>query len=105
MGDVYFAPKGDVGSEDDFVLVMSVEGTTTLQPSGTFYGCVAGDLAVDVQSGNDAIIVNSGLTEGQDLNFPIGIGDDPNELPTVTGLSIESWDCLLYTSPSPRDRS
>ena len=94
VGDVYFAPKGDVGSEDDFVLVMSVEGTTTLQPSGTFYGCVAGDLAVDVQSGNDAIIVNSGLTEGQDLNFPIGIGDDPNELPTVTGLSIESWEVI-----------
>jgi hypothetical protein len=92
VGDVYFAPKGDVGSEDGFVLVMSIEGTTTLQPSGTFYGCIAGDLAVDVESGNNAIIVNTGLAEGQDLNFPSGIGDDPNELPPVTDMRIESWE-------------
>ena len=92
VGDVYFAPKGDVGSENDFVLVMSVEGATTLQPSGTFYGCIAGNLFVDAKSGEDAAIINSGLGEGQDLNFPMGIGDDPNELPQIAGLSIESWE-------------
>jgi len=92
VGDVYFKPNGDVGSKDDFVLVMSVEGTTTLQPSGTFYGCIAGNLCVDAKSGEDATIINSGLAEGQDLNFPMGIGDDPNELPLVTGVSIESWE-------------
>ena len=92
VGDVYFAPKGDVGSENDFVLVMSVEGTTTLRPSGTFYGCIAGNLSVDAQSGEDATIINNGLGEGQDLNLPMGIGDDPNELPPVTGLSIVSWE-------------
>jgi len=94
VGDVYFAPKGDVGSENDFVLVMSVEGTTTLQPSGTFYGCIAGNLCVDAKSGEDATIINSGLGEGQDLNFPMGIGDDPNELPPVIGTSIYSWEVI-----------
>ena len=92
VGDVYFAPKGEVGGEDDFVLVMSVEGATTLQPSGAFYGCIAGNLCVDAKSGEDATIINSGLGEGQDLNFPMGIGDDPNELPPITGVSIESWE-------------
>jgi Flp pilus assembly pilin Flp len=92
VGDVYFAPKGEVGGENDFVLVMSIEGTTTLQPSGTFYGCIAGNLCVDVSSGLDATINNSGLAEGPDLNFPVGVGDDPNELPTVTGVSVESWE-------------
>jgi len=92
VGDVYFAPKGDVGGEDDFVLVMSVEGTTTLQPSGTFYGCIAGDMSVEAKSGTDATIINMGLAEGQDLNFPVGVGDDPNELPTVTGVSVKSWE-------------
>jgi hypothetical protein len=92
VGDVYFAPKGDVGSEDGFVLVMSVDGTTTLQPSGTFYGCVAGNLAVDVQSGKDAIIINNGLGERQDLNFPSGVGDDPNQSPVITSVQVESWD-------------
>jgi len=92
VGDVYFAPKGDVGDENNFVLVMSLEGTTTLQPSGTFYGCIAGNLCVDAKSGEDATIINSGLGEGQDLNFPMGIGDDPNELPLITGVSIESWE-------------
>jgi len=93
VGDIYFAPKGNVGGEDEFVLVMSVEGTTNLQPSGIFYGCIAGNLAVDVASGNDAFIVNSGLAAEQDLNFP-GVGDDPNELPLVDSVNIESWEII-----------
>jgi len=94
VGDVYFAPKGEVGGEDEFVLIMSVEGTTTLRPSGTFYGCVAGDLSVYVQSGDNATIINSGLAEGQDLNFPMGTGNDPNELPPIMKMSIESWEVI-----------
>jgi hypothetical protein len=100
VGDVYFAPKGDVGGENDFVLVMSIEGTTTLQPSGTFYGCIAGNLCVDVSSGLNATIINSGLAEGQDLDFPMGVGDDDDELPPVTGVSIESWEVIML---SPED--
>ncbi len=90
VGDVYFAPKGDVGSEDDFVLVMSIEGTTTLRPTGTYYGCIAGDLSVDVQSGHDATITHTS-PEGKGLNIPWG-AVDIGKLPPVTGLRIESWE-------------
>ena len=90
VGDVYFAPKGNVGSETDFVLVMSVEGTTTIQPSGTFYGCIAGNVCVDVKSGHNATITHT-PPEGKDLNFPMGVGDG-DKLPPVTGLRIESWE-------------
>jgi hypothetical protein len=93
IGDVYFAPKGDVGGEDEFVLVMSVAGTTKLQPSGIFYGCIAGDLFVDVQSGKNATIINNGLAEGEDLNFPMGVGGS-DELPPVIGTDIVSWKVI-----------
>ena len=92
IGDVYFAPRGDVGSEDEYVLVMSIEGTTLLQPSGTFYGCIAGNLAVDAKSGVDAAIVNTGFADAGDLNFPTGVGDDPSQLPPVVNLRIDSWE-------------
>ena len=89
LGDVYFAPRGDVGSETDFVLLMSLGGTMTLQPSGTFYGCVAGNVCVGVKSGCDAIITHT-APEGKGLDFPgVEGGDEP---PPVTGVSIESWE-------------
>ena len=91
VGDIDFAPKGEVGGEDNFVLVMSIEGTTTLHPSGIFYGCIAGNLAVDVQSGTNATIINYGLAEGEDLNFPMGAGDG-DELPPINTMRIESWE-------------
>jgi len=82
VGDVYFAPDGAVGSENDFVLIMSVQGTTTLQPSGTFYGAVVGDVSVQVQSGEEATITwTDPITT--DLDFPRG--------DVVTGVSIFSW--------------
>jgi hypothetical protein len=89
VGDVYFSPKGDVGSENNFVLVMSVNGTTTLQPSGTFYGCIAGNACVEVRQGYNANITHT-PSEGKGLNFPMGF--DPDKLPPVTGLRIESWE-------------
>ena len=87
VGDVYFAPKGDVGSEGDFVLIMSVEGTTILQPSGTFYGCMAGDVSVEVKSGFEPNVTwtDPGL---HDLNFPMG---DDDEGKGGASLSILSW--------------
>jgi hypothetical protein len=90
VGDVYLAPKGDVGSPNDFVLIMSVEGTTTLRPSGTSYGCIAGDLSVDVQSGKNAAITHT-APEGKALNIPWG-AVDIDKLPPVTGTRIESWE-------------
>ncbi len=90
LGDVYFSPKGDVGSEEDFVLVMSVQGATTLQPSGTFYGCIAGNLLVDVQSGTNATITHTD-PEAVELNIPWG-ARDMNDLPPIIRARIESWD-------------
>lgn len=90
VGDVYFAPKGVVGSEHDFVLIMSVEGTTLLQPSGAFYGCIAGDLSVDVQSGHNATITHT-APDGIGLNIPWGPGN-MDDLPPITGLTIKSWE-------------
>jgi Flp pilus assembly pilin Flp len=88
VGDVYVAPKGNVGSKDEFVLIMSVDGTTTVQPSGTFYGCIAGYASVEVKSGGNATIIHTD-PEDKGLHFP-GMGDD--ESPVVTGVSIESWE-------------
>jgi len=73
VGDVYFAPKGDVGSLDNFVLIMSVEGTVTLQPSGTFYGAIAGKVEVEEKSGFNASITWTSY-EGKGIDFPIGQG-------------------------------
>jgi len=87
VGDVYFAPDGDVGSENDFILILSVEGTTTLQPSGTFNGCVAGDVCVEVKSGVDATINWTDPNE-HNLNFPMG---DDNEEPWIAAISLASW--------------
>ena len=70
VGDVYFAPDGDVGSPGDFVLIMSVTGTVTLRPSGTFYGAIVGKDTVMEQSGVNASITSTGYSEG--IDFPIG---------------------------------
>ncbi len=72
VGDVYFAPKGDVGSPDNFVFIMSVEGTVLLQPSGTFYGAIAGNLKVIQQPGYNPNITWISPGNGSNLNFPTG---------------------------------
>ena len=45
IGDIYFEPKMST-SEDDFVFLMSMEGLLLVQPTGVFYGSMAGQ---DVQ--------------------------------------------------------
>jgi hypothetical protein len=83
VGDIDFHPS-IVG--DDFVLVLSIEGEVTFQPSGNFIGCVAGNVNVQLQPGNT---INWVSPEGKGLNVPWGVGG--NETPVVTGLSILSW--------------
>jgi hypothetical protein len=70
LGDVYFEPKSTVAREGDFIFIMSVEGTVTLQPNGNFYGAVAGDTDVSLQPGN--ILEWRDLGEGGNFNFPTG---------------------------------
>jgi len=68
VGDVEFKPKSTVASKGDFIFIMSVNGTVTLQPGGDFYGAVAGNAEVNLQPGNT--LYWTGYGEGVD--FPIG---------------------------------
>ena len=70
LGDIYFAPKGDVGSPDAPVFIISVGGTTTIRPSGKFYGAIAGSVEVEVQLGKDPSITYPPDGFPEDLNFP-----------------------------------
>jgi len=92
VGDVTFKPNMAT-EEDDFVLVMSVTGMTTLLPNGTFTGCVAGSEVVQLQPGdpNDPFTVQWIDPEEAELNFP-GLNEtNPDDL-LITGLRIESWE-------------
>ncbi|HXZ30122.1 MAG TPA: hypothetical protein VEG43_03060 [Dehalococcoidia bacterium] len=84
VGDTYFAPKGDIGSEEGPVLTLSVLGSTLLQPSGNFYGSVAGNVTVDVKSGT-----------GQNLTYPetgFGVINFPGCIAGRFIYSIDSWE-------------
>jgi hypothetical protein len=84
VGDIYFAPTGDVGDEENPVFILSLEGTVTLQPSGTFYGAIAGNVYVDVSSGHLPTVYYP--TEGfGELNFP-GVTPEVRLI-----YSIASW--------------
>jgi hypothetical protein len=75
VGSIYFAPKGDAGCEGGPVFILSVEGETYLQPSGDFYGSVAGNVTVAVKSGTGEqnITYPSEGFDDYDLNFLIGV--------------------------------
>ena len=87
VGDIDFQPSIASG-EDEFVLVLSLEGEVAFQPSGNFTGCVAGNVHVQLQPGNEIYWTDP---EGKGLNVPWGVGDI-DELPPVTGTRIESWE-------------
>ena len=89
VGDVYFAPKGDVGSNEEPVFIFSISGKTTLQPSGAFYGAIAGSVEVDVQQGHEPTIIYP----------PDGFGDDDLNFPGFNDVSqlayiIASWEVI-----------
>jgi len=69
VGDVNFQPNLPGGS-DDFIFVMSIDGTVKFQPGNDFYGSVAGDVDVFLQPD-----VSLNWWDGSDgLNFPGGGG-------------------------------
>jgi hypothetical protein len=86
VGDIDFQPS-IASDEDEFVLVLSLEGEINFQPSGNFTGCVAGNVHVQLQPGNEIYWIDP---EGKGLNVPWGAND--GKLPPVTGLSIRSWE-------------
>jgi hypothetical protein len=65
VGDIYYAPKQQVTTDPIFVL--SVSGTTLLQPNGNIYGAVAGSVEVDLQVGMSLTYPEAGFGS---INFP-----------------------------------
>jgi len=89
VGDIYFEPKAQTGGEENPIFILSVEGKTQIQPSGLFYGAIAGSVEVDVQPGHDPnIIYPLGGFGGYNLNFP-GLGE-----PKQLVYSIASWQVI-----------
>ena len=84
VGDVYFAPKGDVGSLTEPVFLFSVAVTAQLQPSNNWYGAIAGSVDVQVQPG-----------QTPSLSYPPG-GFGALNFPGLTAprlvYGIESWE-------------
>jgi len=70
VGDINFAPKAVVGGDQNPVFIFSVTGTTTVQPSGEWWGAIAGREYVEVKSGNEPTTT---YPEGGfgDLEFPL----------------------------------
>jgi len=86
IGDIYFEPGGDVGSNEEPVFVFSVSGTTTLQPSGDFYGAVAGNFYVEAKSGKEATLTYP----------PGGFGDDFDFFPSMIEVN-RMYDLVSWT--------
>jgi len=84
IGDVYFAPKGDVGNNGESVFIMSVLGTSLLQPSGDYYGAIAGSVEVEIRQGTSPTITYPVGGFGE-LNFPGFVG-------SKLIYSIYSWE-------------
>jgi len=65
IGDIQFQPQ-ITSNPDDYILLLSVEGTIDLQPNGDFYGCLVGNVEVNLQPGMS--VYNDGETP-DNLNF------------------------------------
>jgi len=82
VADVNFSPDID-SNPDNFVFVMSVNGTVFFHPLADFYGSLAGNVEVQLQPGSSLIWEDP---SDEDLNFPSG---DPEK------LGISHWEIIL----------
>lgn len=82
IGDMYFEPNTEAGVTDP-IFVMSVSGTTSVQPGGDFYGSIAGSVEIELQPGTSINYPESGGWD-DDLNFLIGV--------KKLVYSIDSWE-------------
>jgi hypothetical protein len=76
IGDIEFKPKSQIGAEEGTgpVFVLSVIGTSYLQPGGHVYGSIAGKVEVYIQQGEDPTITYpTGGFDEDSLNFLTGI--------------------------------
>lgn len=76
VGDIFFLPKISAG--DNFVFLMSVEGTVTFQPQDSFCGAVAGNVEVQLQPGCTLV-----WQEPEGVDLPSG-GEGELEIHTYT---------------------
>jgi Tfp pilus assembly protein PilX len=83
VGDIYFKPNGEAGANVQPVLVLSVSGTTTIQPDVNFLGTIAGKLDVNLGSGHASVEYPMGGFGP--VNFP-----SPFEVKRVYGIA--SWE-------------
>jgi len=83
IGDIYFQPNGEAGANEEPAFILSVSGTTRIQPNVNFLGAIAGKVDVDVQSGNPNVAYPTGGFG--DLDFPYLV-----EFERV--YSIASWE-------------
>ncbi|HUX48518.1 MAG TPA: hypothetical protein VMV76_05020 [Dehalococcoidia bacterium] len=83
-GNIEFQPELSC-EEGQYVLVLSLEGITTLQPDSDFQGTIAGNADVQIQPGNEIVWVD---WYGRGLDYPTGEG----EYPVPGELSISSWE-------------
>jgi len=70
IGDMYFGPNTEAGVTDP-IFVMSVSGTTSVQPNGDFYGSIAGSVEIELMPGASINYPGGGWYD--DLNFLIGV--------------------------------
>ncbi len=83
--DIDFQPSME-SEEDDFVFVMSVDGTVSFKPMGGFKGSLAGNVEVNLQP-------NSSLTwtvPPPTLKYP---GSEPDD---INVLQIRTWKVSLH---------
>jgi len=73
IGDIYFAPQV-MSDPNDFIFIMSIEGTIFMNPQGDFYGSLAGDTEVQLQPGCSIIWRDP---SGDEIGFPDGSIDEP----------------------------
>ena len=85
IGGIDFQPKIGSGMTDP-IFIISVDGTTNLQPGGDFYGAVAGSVEVDLQPNTSLNYPEAGFGDG--INFP-GFGE-----PKQLVYSIYSWEVI-----------
>jgi hypothetical protein len=84
IGDIYFEPKTEAGVTDP-IFIMSVDGTTTLQPAGDFYGSIAGSVEIDLQP-NTSVNYPVGEDWYDNLNFLVGV--------KMLIFHIASWEVI-----------
>jgi len=86
--DIDFQPNLDT-EDENFVLVLSLEGEVQFNPGTSFTGCIAGNAHVQLQPGNT---INWVDPEGKGLDFP-GV-EGGGEPPPVDVVNIETWEII-----------